>query len=280
MMLEIDPSIHQLLAFIQHASELSPLASEAPAAAIYLPGPSEHHQLPYADYQSVRRLSSLITWSRADTAVIIHYLPNSTQNNVPDHGLQYYSWSPHGIPTPQSADDSVEPETASPLAFADRDFDEPRPPAQLPALPERGFITDQAWALEPGAAPPPPVAVESVSKRKAHRVSEKARRDRLTGAIRDLEAQLTVGYSPGQDGLLDEAGQLNALSSKADVVEMATRYIKLLRRDRVAGGAKGGRGKKTKKRFPGPETLQLGLPEEAAVDVEWPQSPSMRDDSG
>ncbi|KAL8408045.1 hypothetical protein RB594_006737 [Gaeumannomyces avenae] len=253
-MLEVDPSIHQLLAFIQHASELSPLASEAPAAAIYLPGPSDHHQLPYADYQS---------------------------NNVPDHGLQYYSWNPHGIPTPQSADDSVELETASPLAFADRDFDEPRPPVQLLALPERGFITDQAWALELGAAPPPPpVAVESVSKRKAHRVSEKARRDRLTGAIRDLEALLTAGYSSGQDGLLDEAGQLNALSSKADVVEMATRYIKLLRRDRVAGGAKGGRGKKTKKRFPGPETLQLDVPEEAAVDVELPQSPSMRDDSG
>ncbi|KAL8382571.1 hypothetical protein RB595_006380 [Gaeumannomyces hyphopodioides] len=262
MMLEIDPSICQLLAFIQNASELSPLAREAPAAAIYWPGPSNYQRLPHADCQS---------------------------SNVPDHGAQYYSWNPHGIPTPQSADDPVEPETASPLAFADRDFDDPIHSAQLSILPEKSIITDQAWALEPGAAaaaaappppPPPAVAAEAASKRKAHRVSEKARRDRLTGAIRDLEALLTVGYGPGQDGLLDEAGQLNALSSKADVVEMAIRYIKLLRRERSAGGAKGRRRKKTERRFPGPETLQLDLREEAAVGAELPQSPSIRDDSG
>ncbi|KLU82559.1 hypothetical protein MAPG_01631 [Magnaporthiopsis poae ATCC 64411] len=269
-MLEVDPSIHSLLAFLQHASDPGPLGIEAPAAGIYWPESSHHQRLPHT----------------------------SSQIDDPrDDGPQYYSsWDPHGIPTPQSADEPAESESAGSLAFADREFSDdpipsPPPPQILPFLPERRIITNYnqkpQWALGPRTASVPTAAVavaaEAASKRKAHRVSEKARRDRLTGAIRDLEALLTVGYSPGQDEVLDAAGQLNALSSKADVVELAIRYIKLLREERGAagaGGAKARRRGKERRLFDEPEPLQLDTQEEASADAEPPLSPSMREETG
>lgn len=93
-----------------------------------------------------------------------------------------------------------------------------------------------------------------------------------------------MGYSPGQDEVLDAAGQLNALSSKADVVELATRYIKLLRKERGAagaGGTKARRGRRKERRLlDEPEPLQLDAREEASADAELPLSPSMREETG
>jgi hypothetical protein len=83
----------------------------------------------------------------------------------------------------------------------------------------------------------PEITEEVQSKRVAHRVSEKKRRDRLTAAIRKMETLLPAdrnrvfrdrsGKSTGI--CLNTASQYRGSSSKVAVVEIAIRYIQELK---------------------------------------------------
>lgn len=74
-MLEVDPSIHSLLAFLQYGSDPSPFGSEAPATGIYWPESSHNQRLPHGNSQIVRpKVSfSLSTYSGADAALTVSY---------------------------------------------------------------------------------------------------------------------------------------------------------------------------------------------------------------